>query len=359
MKKSAYKSGTVLIAAFCLLSLTLSAQDELTRNYHEEYTANDSTSLELNNRYGNIIVQTSATDKVVIDVKITMQYPNREKAEKLMSYISVVIGKSGNRISARTEIDERFSFNIWNSSKKFRIDYNVSMPESMDLGLVNRYGNTNLDDLGGHVDINIKYGNLSATRLSRGNLKPMSSVSISYGNLSIKEAGWLDITARYCGDMSINTIQALLLDSKYSKFKAGSVSSVVGETSYGTLKIDNIRNLVLESEYTDVSVGTLTNKLDLECGYGGFNADKVTAGFESIDVKTRYTGVRLGIEERASYTLDARTSYSGFKYNEDNFQVKRRIIENVSREINGIVGRETSPSSSVRISASYGNITLY
>ena len=44
-------------------------------------------------------------------------------------------------------------------------------------------------------------------------------------------------------------------------------------------------------------------------------------------------GVRLGIEEYASYKLEAKVSYGGLKYNEENFKNQRRIIENNSNEI--------------------------
>ena len=69
--------------------------------------------------------------------------------------------------------------------------------------------------------------------------------------------------------------------------------------------------------------------------------------------------VRLGIEESANYKLDAKVSYGGLKYNEDNFKIKRRIVENNSNEVSGIVGKEESPSATVNIDASYGSVKLY
>ena len=70
-------------------------------------------------------------------------------------------------------------------------------------------------------------------------------------------------------------------------------------------------------------------------------------------------GVKLGIEESASYKLDAKLSYGGLKYNEDNFKNQKRIIENNSNEISGTIGEEESPASKVNIAASYGSVKLY
>ncbi len=60
-------------------------------------------------------------------------------------------------------------------------------------------------------------------------------------------------------------------------------------------------------------------------------------------------GVKLGIEESASYKLDAKVSYGGLKYNEDNFKNQRRIVENNSHEVSGTVGNEENPTSKVNV----------
>ncbi len=138
------------------------------------------------------------------------------------------------------------------------------------------------------------------------------------------------------------------------------VSSIVGESRYdGKFTIENINNLVLDEGYSNVNVGTLTKKLVVDAAYGSFNADVVKADFESIEVDTRYASVRLGIEAAANYNLQAKLSYGGLKYNEENFQNKRRIVENTSTEISGIVGKEESPEATVRINGSYASVKLY
>lgn len=358
MKKSVYKTGTLLTAAMVLTGLTLTAQ-ELTKDFHKEYSA-QGKSLELSNRYGDIVVETSETDKVVIDVKVTLRYPNQERAEKLLSYIEVQFQEEGNVISARTEIDDKFNFSGWGGeSRRFSIDYNVKMPVSMDLTSTNRYGKTDLDDLSGYVVLDVKYGNINASKLLRGDENPMNTLNLAYGKGTIDEAGWLDVTVRYSGNLTIEKSKALLLDSKYSSVYVGSTSSIVGETKYDKLKIEEVNNLVIEAGYADVKIGTLARKLVLDGGYGSFGVERIPEGFESLDVTSKYMGVDLKIDESASYNLDARVSYGGLKFNEDNYKNKRRIVENTSTETAGVMGKEDSPSAVVKVSASYGTVKLY
>lgn len=359
MKKPAYKSGILLFAALLLFTFSAAAQEEVTKEFHKDYKVSRGTTFDLSNRYGDIVVETSESDQLVIDVKVTVRYPNRDRAEKLLSYINVEFTDSPDLISAKTVLDENFRFTGWGGeSRRFSINYNIKMPVWMDLKLANRYGDTDLDDLSGYVDLDIRYGNITADKLLRGNEKPMNTLSLSYGKGSVEEAGWLDATLRYCGNFSVNKSQALLIDSRYSKLQIGTTSSVVGETKYDNLRIENINNLVLDAGYADINIGTLTKKLVFKGGYGSFNVERIPTGFESLEVDSRYMGVGLGIDEGASYTLDAKVSYGGVKFDEENFRNQRRIIENNASEIEGVVGKGESPTSTVKVTSSYGTVRL-
>jgi hypothetical protein len=360
MKAQVYKTGGLLLASLFLLTVSLSGQEEVKKEFHKEYTAKEGSRLDLNNRYGDIVIQTSESNQVVINVKVTVKYTSREKAEKLLSYIDVQFDEGSDFVSAKTVIDDKFNFSGWgNDSRRFSIDYEVKMPEWMNLNLINKYGNADLDDIKGLVNLDIKYGNLTADKLLRGNEKPLNNLTLSYGKATIDEAGWLDATIRYCSNFTLTKCQALLLDSKYSGVQIGTISSVVGETKYDKIRIDEINNLVLDAGYADVNVGSLAKKLDFTGGYGSLNVDRVPAGFESISVDTHYMGIKVAIDESACYRLDAHTSYGSVKFNEDNFLNQKRIIENNSSEISGVVGKETNPSAKVTIESSYGGVRLY
>jgi hypothetical protein len=356
MKKSNYKSGMFFILSLFLISSTLSAE-EVTKEFHKEFTAG-TKSLDINNKYGDVIIQNWDKDQVVIDVKITVNMSNRERAQKYLDMIDVQFSEGDRVISAKTVIDNSFNFTGWVDSRKFSIDYNIKMPVGTDLSLIIKYGNTDIDELHGLMDIDIKYGNLTAGKLTRGNVKPLSRLNLAYGKGSIDEAGWLSLNERYVGSMEIQKSQALLLDSKYSKLMLGETSSMVGESKSDNIKIDKIKNLDLENGYSEVNIGELTKKLNYSGSYGSFSIETIPSGFESLDVETHYMGVKLGIDESASYKLEAKVSYGGLKYNEDNFKNQRRIVENNSTELSGTVGNEENPSSRVKVLASYGTVRL-
>jgi hypothetical protein len=352
-----YKSGLLLFSAL-LLTAALSAQPSV-REFHKEYSAGPNTTLDISNRYGNITVETSDQNQIVIDVKVTVELPNKERADKLLSYIDVQFSENDNTVSAKTVIDEKFSFSGWGGeSKRFSINYNIKMPEQINFTMVNKYGNADLDEIRGLVNLDVKYGNLTADNLSRGNEKPLNSLAIAYGKASIGSAGWFDISSRYCGSLKIEKGQALLLNSKYSKVQLGEISSLVGESRYDNIRIEKINNMVLDGGYSDIVVETLSKKLKFEGGYGGFTVEEIPAGFESLETDTRYIGVKLGIDSEASYKLDANLSYGSLKFDENNYQNQKRIIQNNKNETSGIVGKESSPKSWVKVNATYGTVRL-
>jgi hypothetical protein len=357
MKKSVYKKGLLLLLPILLFTVTATAQ-EVTKEFNEKYSAGASTTLQINNRYGDVLIDSWDKDEVTIDVKVTVEMPNRDRAQKLLDYITVEFSQDGDVISAKTVIDDKFSFSGWGGNRKFSIDYNVKMPVRASLALVNRYGNSELNELHGLAQFDIRYGDINIGKLTRDNEKPLNRISLSYGKGSVDEAGWLDLVIRYTGDVSISKSRAILLDSRYSKLRIGETSSLVGESKYDNLQIGTINNLVLENGYTDTRIETLTSKLEYEGSYGNFTVSYIPTGFESIDVSTRYMGVNLGIDKAANYNLEARVSHGDLRYDEENFINKRRIIENTSKEIAGVVGTNESPRANVNVSSSYGSVRL-
>ena len=358
MKKLFYNSGSLLLLAVLLISFSVSAQ-EVTKEFHKEYNADKTTTLALNNKYGDVVVESWNNNQIVIDVTVSVEVPGRDRAEKLLAMIDVQFSEGTNLISAKTVIDEKFNFSGWSGNKKFRIDYNVRMPEAANLTLANRYGNTEIDKLTGLVNIDIKYGDIAVQNLTRGNEKPLNSVSLSYGKGIIEQAGWLDLYLRYSGSLELPKSQALLVNSRYSKLKIGETSSIVSDSRYDDYNIDKINNFVIEPGYTSVNIGVLTKKLSYQGSYGALIVDEIPSGFESIDVDTKYMGVKLGISGAANYELEGEASYGGIKLDKDRFKYQRQIVNNNSTELSGVVGNEETPASRVKIKASYGSVTLY
>ena len=82
MKKQIINQDAILLAILFISAAHFASAEEVTKEFHKEYTAQKGSKLDLNNRYGDIVVQTSETDQVVINVKVTVELPKQGKSRK-------------------------------------------------------------------------------------------------------------------------------------------------------------------------------------------------------------------------------------------------------------------------------------
>jgi hypothetical protein len=358
MKKQLFRALTLTTAILITSAIPINAQ-ELTKDFNKTFTVSPSTVVSISNRYGDVKFETWNKNEVVIDVKVTVEMSSADRSEKLLSLIDVEFFESDTSVGAKTILDERFSSATRGMGKsRFSIDYTVKMPGNNTLHAANRYGNIGLGNHSGRVNIDLKYGNLAAMNLSRGNIKPLNTISIAYGKATIEEANWLSASIRYTNDLTITRVQAMTLDSRYSKIAVEDAGSLVIDSKYDNINVRNINNFVVNCAYTSTRLGTVSNTLDVEARYGSFDATTVPAGFESIAVDGAYCGIGIGIDPSSRYKLDARVSYGSLSYCEECVEIQRRIVESNTKEVSGIAGGDANPAATVDIKSSYGSVRL-
>src|ERR1035437_9926798 len=84
------------------------AKEDFTKNIQKEFNADNNTSLEINNKFGKINIIDWDKPTIQINVKITVNHNNKEKAEQLLDMINVEFSDQGNVIKALTQINDKF-----------------------------------------------------------------------------------------------------------------------------------------------------------------------------------------------------------------------------------------------------------
>lgn len=356
MKTKRFSLLFAVLAMFILVPLSLYAQNEQTKEYHEEFSADKNTILTVENKYGNVDMKDWENNSVKIDVIVTVSNSNSEKAERLLSYIDVVISQEGNEIIAKTVFDEKFSRSSnWRDDNDLSIDYTIQMPKDLAVNLNNKYGNIFISELTGKANIVLKYGKMKANKISRGDEKPLSAIDLGYSDASIEESDWLKINMKY-SKLDMTNTTAIVLLSKYSKLSIDDCSSLVIEGKYDTYDLGSLSNLVATCSYSGFKIEEVKEKLNLDTRYTDCTVEYVPPAFETIDIQTKYGGYRIGIDDNASYNLDGFAEYAKIQYH-DTGNVSR-ITENTSTKVFGTVGNDPDPSASVKVVSKYGNVRL-
>jgi hypothetical protein len=356
MKTKRFSSLLPVLAIFILVPQGIYAQNERKKEFHEEFSADKNTILTVENKYGNVDMKDWENNRVKIDVTVTVSNSNSEKAEKLLSYIDVVISQQGNEITAKTVIDEKFSKSSnWRDDNDLSIDYTIQMPKDIAVNLNNKYGNIFISELTGKANIILKYGKLKANKISRGDEKPLSEIDLGYSDASIEESDWLKVNMKY-SKLDMTNTTAIVLLSKYSKLYIDDCSSLVIEGKYDNYELGSLSNLVANCSYSGFKIEEIKEKLSLETSYTDCTVEYVPPAFQTIDIQTKYGGYRIGIDDNASYNLDGFAEYAKIQYHEAGNV--SRITENTSMKVFGTVGNNPDPSASVKVVSKYGNVRL-
>lgn len=359
MKPQPFRKGLFLLLTLPLVLTVAAQKSELTKEYHEEYGVAENTALLLENKFGNVDIKDWDQKKITIDVLITVEHANKATAEKLLEYINVEFKQEGDEITAKTVFDERLNRESWSrgkDGKRFSIDYTVNMPKDLKLNLSNKYGDTFINELTGEALIQVKYGNLKANKIMRGNIEPLSKVILKYGKGSIEEADWLTLEVKYCHKFELNKATALVVMSGYSKVFVDQASSIVVDSKYDNFSLGEVNNFVAESGYTDYRFNMVRNKLILTNKYGNCEVTSIPKTFEKIEVDSKYGTVKLGIDPGASYQLNGDAGYGEITF--PSTGKVSRISSSNSLTVDGVVGTDPSPKATVKIFTKYGSVYL-
>ena len=353
-----------LVSVLVFIALTTTAivatgQERVAKTYQKEFALTDNSNIYLENRFGQMNIENWDKNSISITIEIKVDYPEGDKAERLLKAINIEFSQVGNDISAITKIEEDFGrkwgIHFGDDSKDFSIDWEVKMPKQSSITLVNKYGDIFVNELTGKCKIELRYGNLKANRIFRDNNDPLSTLSISYGNATIDEVNWFKAELKY-GKLNITKAKALVLVSRYSKISIDQVSSIVSESDYDAYSIGTIVNFVGEGGYSNYRIDELTKKLDLNLRYGDVKISRVPAGFESIKFNGGYSSIYAGIDPLASYNLTGDVAYGSIKYNTSSRI--NRIEGTTHTEVDGLVGKDENTKSKVNITVKYGSAKL-
>ncbi len=355
--KRLIQPGSIAIIIMALSNALFAQENEVSKKYHQEYPVLSNTKLLIDNKYGSIDVKNWNENRISIDVVVKLDNHNKDKARKQLEQIKIEFSQEGDEVKAITEIDDNFTSGRWfnSDSREMTINYTVNMPASLEVSLKNKYGDIFINELTGKTEIYLKYGNLKANKIIRGNSEPLAYINMGYANGSIEECSWLKIDVKY-SKLNIERSKALVIVSKYSKLNIGDCSSIVAESKYDEYKVEKIANFVVNGGYTGFSFGEISRKIDANIRYGDFKVTKIPATFESIKIDNQYGGVRLGIDPEASYKIEGHARYAKIVVPEEGKM--SRIEENTSSTVSGLVGKDEATKCRVIIETSYGSVKL-
>ncbi len=366
--------GQILILSFLfvLLNCTLvhaNLLHEETKTINKSFKITKTGTLNVDNRYGNLTVESWDKDEISFQINIKVSSSSKSKAKEAIDNLSITFSSTSQEVSAVTELgnsnDSGFFSWFSNSNISYKINYIIKCPKSLEANLSNKYGNIKLPDWTGNTVINLGYGNLYA-----GNLAARNKLFLSYGKFDISRTEDLFTVIKYSDgtlgsakivdmqisytDININDVSKLTGSSKYSELKIANIGvSANLKTGYDEYEFGNVGSLVVTGNYTDISISSLNGDYKSNLSYGGVNIKNVEASTKSIIFDGKYTNFALRGLTNYNLNFDGRYATpklpAAFKYS---FKDKNGSTFKCE-------GQDGNGRTNVVVTSSYGDLSIF
>jgi hypothetical protein len=341
-----------------LITTTLSAQDN-NCFIKKTFPVKNGTSLKISNKYGDVNVITRNIDSLFICATITIVQDNHELVQKSMKLITISIEKLKDTVFVSTLFDKNFfSEELRQGRKNFNIDYLIKLPAYVDLNITDEFGNISVDELSGTLKVKLSQGGLSARKLTKGNVKPISTIYIDHGKVNIDELNWMTLTLINCQSVEIEKAQALTMTSAISKIRIGNISSLITNSKSDSYIIKSINNIISESVYSEYEIGRLNGQLKSKVTYGSMRISDLNKEFSGIDITSGQSLISLKTGQGISFKTDIIATDAPVEFPAVKYPGIIKTDNNFSTTLVGIAGVDKETKSFIKIRSTSGKLII-
>ena len=208
----------------------------------------------------------------------------------------------------------------------------------------------------GNRGSSVSSGNAKKTIIIRLPKNAKTNVNIRHGNLKMADANNLKANLNYTPFMA-NSIDGgqTLISASYAPviikiWKQGALNvKFVDKCS-----IDNVQNINLQANSCDVRIGNITNQAFLSGSFGDLRIDKVSDGFETLDISLENTDAIVKVPAGA-FTFYFNGKKSTLKYPKS-LQLKES--KSADRVLVKGYNQNNSSNKTITINSTYSNVSL-
>jgi len=290
-----------LLAAYCIFGQESFSEK---RSLSKAFKISQNTSLEIANKYGDIIFETWEKDSVKIDVSILVEAKKPDVVDQLMEMAVVEIEKKGSFIIAKTDWGRNTSF--WNKSlneisrafgadQKIQIDYKVFAPDDLNLDIQNKFGDVFLPAYRGEVILDISHGDLRCR-----NLEDPKSVKVSYGKALVDKLNEGMISLEFA-ELRTRIAKNLSLISRSSEIFIDNANSLSLDSRNDELYLGNIDRIDGTMHFSSCEISLLKVSADLRQSYGSLNVKELAETFTTIKIAPKKSEVVFYTDAAMNY----------------------------------------------------------
>jgi hypothetical protein len=336
----------VAIAAMVIPSLLFAGQgdNEKSKKIIKSFAIDQSAYVEIENKYGDIDIETWNKDSIRFEIIITVQSDKSDDLEGMLSLVKIDLKATNAFVLASTNWSEEvglFKKGILkinqevSSNSRYNIHYKIKMPATIDLSIKNKFGNIFMMDYTGKLTIDQSYGDFRAHHIT--NFKQFSS---KYGKVKIKEVDYGRINLQSVRSFDIDESIELDVESSSSEISLTEINTLNIVSSHDEIVIKKIDEINGSLSMSDLSIATLNSKFQMTTKYGSLKIGSVAMVCERINIESNKTDIELNLPSalkvKAEFILSEKSYFSNnTNYVETVTEVDGEGLFHSSGKING------------------------
>jgi hypothetical protein len=323
---------------FFLLTLQSFADDNLVdreKKIIKSYAVSVNDKLSIENESGAVNINTWEKNEVSVEIIVKSGAKSATKAQELLESVSISDTKTAGAIYLKSI----FKAGSYRSGKQtLNVDYIVYMPATLQLSVVNKFGNVNLPSFAGHLQVKVSYGNIKAAKLTGPHEK---RIEVGFGSASIEELDNAFLESKY-SKVNIEFVGKAEIMNSFGKTKIMEANNLRITQKYGDLELRKVNTLVGNIEFSNVDLDYLGKSADLHLKYAS-NADLgvISSSVELLKINASFSTVYLKFDDTANQDFEAHLKYGDIKLNNQYMKeyVKNTNQHNSSSDYKGKIGK--------------------
>lgn len=327
----------------------------------QSYRVRSNSKLEVFSKYGTIHINTWDKDSLIIKSTQYFKAGDKKQLDKLKNSVDLLITKTDFLVNVKTQylnpgkdILQFIPIDL-KSPTETSVDFEIWMPEKLNLTLEHRYGDVFMASLAGDAYIDVAHGQFKA-----GNMPGKLKLNTAYCNASVNYCKDALISTRF-GELSIDSIGKIKLESRSSDIIIGKADDIEIDGKNDDVYIRSCNDLHVDGYFSKVNAENISGNVYTKTRYGNLNLNFKKDYEKNITLFSNYTDIELIFNDQNKLIpVSVLHQKSRFMYSNANTNLKEEKLsgKDVIYKSSGTIGKGRELSGGIDIEIFSGEIKL-
>ncbi len=240
--------------------------------------------IEFDNTAGGIEVVKSIGNEIRIQPEVRVFHRDRGEATELEKEVIITptrLKEDNGRLRITVKTTEDFNY------RRLRVYFKVSIPETVELDILNRYGDVTIDGCGKNVCIDNIQGDVLVKHVS-GDLK----IQHKHGKLVVRNiTGAVELNSSF-SRISVTEVTAVKLNCSHADAYLNQVKqeTTVEYAAFSDIKFETGNGFIFDGKHTGLRLKNIKNGVKISDSHSSIRLEDITG---NIDVQANNCRVRM------------------------------------------------------------------